>query len=91
MKMSRKIFSMLVVLGLLLLYVGSRVKVVELGYAVSKLKSRTGEMARANSLLKSKVAQMKSTARLDEWATRLGMASPGTEQVLFLKAEGGQE
>ena len=86
--MSRKIILVFVALGLALLYVGSRIKVVELGYEVSKLQSQVNEMTRENSLLKSKVASGSSTARLAEWAKRLNMAPPEAKQVLFLEKKG---
>lgn len=82
--MSRKILLSVVILCLALLYAWSRIKVVELGYDVSKAKGEIAEMMRENGLLKSQVAQAKSTARLADWAKRLGMASPGADQVLSI-------
>lgn len=82
--MSRKIFLSAIALFLALLYAWSRIKVIELGYDVSKTKSEIAEMMRDNALLKSKVAQAKSTTRLADWVKRLGFASPDAHQVLFI-------
>ena len=83
--MSRKIFLSAIVLFLALLYAWSRIKVIELGYDVSKTKGEIAEMTRDNALLKSKVAQAKSTSRLADWAKRLGLASPEAGKVLFIQ------
>lgn len=81
---SQKILMVLVPLTLAILFAGSRIKVIELGYEVSRAKSQTEEMVRTNNLLKSKVAQASSTSRLADWAKHLNMASPETNHVLFL-------
>jgi len=75
----------LIILGLALLYAGSRIKVIELGYEISRLKNQVNEMARTNGLLKSKVAEGHSTTRLADWANRLGFHAPETSQVLFIR------
>lgn len=82
--MSRKIIQVLIILGLALLYAGSRIKVIELGYEVSKLKNQVAEMTRTNGLLKSQVAQGHSIAKLADWVNRLGFSAPETSQVLFV-------
>jgi len=82
---SKKIVLVLIILGLALLYAGSRVKVIEFGYEVSKIKAGVSDMERENALLKSKVAQARSTEKLIESAKRLGFAAPETHQVLFLR------
>ncbi|MDO8528262.1 MAG: hypothetical protein Q7T03_11350 [Deltaproteobacteria bacterium] len=83
--MSKKIFLVLIFLSLALLFAGSRIKVVQLGYEVSRLKSGAAEMVRNNSLLKSKAAEMQSTGKLAEWALKLEMTTPAASQVLFIK------
>ena len=85
MRQYKRILQILVVLGLALLYAGSRIKMVELGYEVSRLRSEIAEMNRENALLKSKAAQKKSADRLSQWAQNLGMATPAADRVLFLK------
>lgn len=84
MKHSKRIILLLIVLSLALLYAGSRIKMVELGYKVSRLKSEISEMKRENALLRSRVAQGKSADRLSQWAIKLGMTTPGADRVLFL-------
>ncbi len=81
---SRRLVQLLIVLAMALLYVGSRIKIVELGYEVSRLRSEISETKRENALLKSKVAHARSTERLAEWAERLGMTTPAANRVLFL-------
>ena len=86
--MSRKIILVFIVLLFALSYAWSRIKVVELGYEVSKLQSQVSEMARDNSLLRSKVAAGGSTSRLADWARRFGMTPPDAAHVLFLEKRG---
>ncbi len=83
--LSRKIFFVLFILGLALLYASSRIQVVQLGYEVSKIKNEMGELERDNSLLRSKVASGKTTARIADWAKKLGMAPPDAKQILFVE------
>ncbi|MDP2600143.1 MAG: hypothetical protein Q8P84_05340 [Deltaproteobacteria bacterium] len=84
MRQYKRILQILVVLSLALLYAGSRIKMVELGYEVSRVKSEISEMKRENALLRSRVAQGKSADRLSQWAIKLGMTTPGADRVLFL-------
>lgn len=83
--MARWLLKIFFVLGLALLYTGSRIKVIELGYEASQLKTTVAEMKRTNSLLKSKVASGRSTTRLSTWAKRLGLHSPLEGEVLFIE------
>ena len=63
--MSKKIiFGLLFVLGLSLSYAWSRIRVVELGYEVTKLKAEMEKIKRTNGILKSKVAKSLSTNQL---------------------------
>lgn len=72
-------------MALALLYVGMRVKVIALGYEVSKLKTEGEEMKRGNSLLSSEIAEKRSTAKLANWAKQLGLGPPASDQILFIK------
>lgn len=81
----QKIILVLVVLGLVLLYAGSRIKVVEMGYEISRLKNENAMSKRQNGLLQSKVAKAKATSRLARWTKKLKMSPPGGEKILFLE------
>ena len=82
--MLKKIIGVLIVLAMAVLYVYSRIEVVEMGYQVSRLKSRVTEMERTNSLLKSKAAGARATIKLDVWSRELGMALPEQSQILLV-------
>lgn len=82
--MSKKIFGILFVLTLALLYCWSRIQVIRLGYEVSKQKSKVELFHRENELIKSKIAEYVATPRLSVWAERFGMHPPRGEQILFI-------
>lgn len=83
--MLKKIFLLVVVMGLALLYAASRIQIVEMGYEVSRIQSKVTEMRRTNSLLKSKLALAKATSRMDVWSRELGMTLPSLQQILWIE------
>lgn len=71
---------------LLLVYVWTRVQVLQLGYEVSKIRKETTELAQQRDLLGSDVATLKSPDRLSKIATELfGMRLPGGDEVVILE------
>lgn len=84
-KVWRKITLVFAVLGLALLYAGSRIQVVEKGYEVSQLRGAVAKMRRTNGLLHSQVAKARTTSKLEGWTKRLGFSSPARSQVIFVE------
>ena len=83
-KLNRKIIFGFVGFALALLFVWSRIHVVELGYIVSGLKEESVQMEREIGLLKSNLAKQLTTAELVEFANKVGMSSPKPEQIIYL-------
>lgn len=83
----RKIFFIFVVLGVALLFAWSRIRVIELGYEVSGLKSEIEKMKQNNSLLKSRLAKAISTEELARLALQHRMQGPASDKILFLAEE----
>ncbi|MFH1874271.1 MAG: cell division protein FtsL [Pseudomonadota bacterium] len=77
---------MLVVIVLALVYVWTRIQVVQLGYDVSGLTSEVKELNQQKSILQAEVAKLRSPARLDEIArTKLGMRLPFGDEIIFVE------
>lgn len=83
----RRLFWIGIVLGCALLYAAIRIRVIELGYKVSELKSQASEIRRANGLLKSQVASAKANDRLAAWTKALGLTPPSAGRILYLEAK----
>lgn len=83
--MLKKIFFLVGVMGLALLYAASRIQRVEIGYEVSRQQAKVLEMRRTNKLLKSKLAMAKATSRLDLWSRELQMTLPSLKQILWVE------
>lgn len=83
----RRILFLLLGFGLALLFVWSRIRVVELGYAVGSLREACEKLERENGLLKSKIAEKTATSELVQMAGRLGMKPPRSEQMIYLQEE----
>lgn len=79
---------LLLVTVLALFYVWSRVQVVQIGYELTTLKRKTGELSKQISNLEMEIAQLKSPRRLEEFAKReLNMQSPVAEQIVIVKPD----
>lgn len=85
--LKRKLFWIGILLGGALLYATIRIRVIELGYQVSELKSQASEIKRANGLLKSFVASAKANDRLAAWTKALGLTVPSAGRILYLEAK----
>ncbi|MDO8493984.1 MAG: hypothetical protein Q7S68_01430 [Deltaproteobacteria bacterium] len=83
--MPKKVLLLGLVLAFALLYAWSRVHVVELGYAVSRLKGECEELERSNGLFRSKVAKRASTEELVSFAQKFGMVPPRQDQIIFME------
>lgn len=80
-----KIVYVVLFFALAILFVWSRIHVIELGYEVSKLKGETEKMKRENGILKSKVTGEMSTEDLLRHAERFGMTPPPSDKIIFIQ------
>ncbi len=77
---------MIIIMVLALVYVWTRIQVVQLGYDVSSLTSEVKKLSQEKSILQSEVARLKSPARLDKIArTKLGMRQPFGDEIIFVE------
>lgn len=81
----RRLFFIGIILGCALLYALIRIRVIEMGYEVSALKSKVAEIKRENGLLKSQVAAASATSRLSAWTKVLGLKPPDAGRILYLE------
>lgn len=69
-----------------LLYVGGKVKIYQLGYRIEALQKEKQELERANRSLKIESSSLSSPARIEEIATRrLGMVRPAKENIVVVR------
>ncbi len=83
----RQAFTLLaVVVVLALLYVWTRIQVIQLGYEVSRIRKETTELAQQRDMLEAEVAAQKSAERLAEVAVqRFGMRLPNGDEVVIVQ------
>jgi cell division protein FtsL len=67
---------------LCLVYTGSRVQIVSLGYSINALKNEEVALNNENKKLRTELALLKSPERLNAFAqTHLNMATPSPERI----------
>ena len=83
----RQALSLLAVCVLLaLLYVWTRVQVIQLGYEVSRVRKETTELMQQRDMLESEVAQQKAPERLSKVAAeKFGMRLPNGDEVVIVQ------
>ncbi len=82
----RRVLAVLVIISGLLLYVGGKVQIVQLGYQIEALEREKHELERANRSLLIEASSLSSPARIEEIAIkRLGMVRPAKENVVVVK------
>jgi len=84
----RQAFSLLACVMLIaLLFVWTRIQVIQLGYEVSRVRKEVTDLMRQRDMLQSEIGQLKTPDRLSKVAAeRFGMRLPmGDEVVLLLK------
>jgi cell division protein FtsL len=81
----RVVFALLMVGGLLL-YVGGKVTIVQLGYKIEALEREKHDLERENRSLQIEASSLSSPARIEEIAIkRLGMVRPANENIVIVK------
>lgn len=77
---------MVLVLCLSLIYVWTRISVVQKGYEVSRLSKEVEDLIRDKNRLEAEVVRLKSPARLEKIASRkFGMRLPLGEEIIFVE------
>ena len=84
-----KLLAMVVVSGLAISHVWTRLKAIEYGYKISKAAKRRARLLELNRRLRIEVALLKSPARITRIATEeLGLRPPTPEQIRRLSLGG---
>ena len=84
----RRVMVVLVIVAALLLYVGGKVKIVQLGYQIEALEKEKSDLERENRALRIEAASLSSPARIEEIALkRLGMVRIAKENLIVVKRQ----
>jgi cell division protein FtsL len=76
----------LLVIAVLILYVGGKVKIMRLGYQIESLEREKKELERSNASLRIEASSLSSAARIEEIAVKkLGMIRPSKDNVVVVK------
>ncbi len=82
----RRVLIALVIISALLLYVGGKVKIVQLGYQLEVLERERNELEHENRSLRIEVSSLSAPARIERIAIkRLGMIKPAPENMVIVK------
>ncbi len=82
----RRVVGTVVIIAVLLLYVGGKVKIMRLGYQIEALEREKKDLERANRALKIEAASLTTPARIEEIAKkRFGMVVPPKESIVVVK------
>jgi cell division protein FtsL len=82
----RRVLIALLLISALLLYVGGKVKIVQLGYQIEVLEREKHELERENRSLLVEASSLSSPARIEEIAIkRLGMIRPAKKNIVVVK------
>ncbi len=82
----RRVLMVLLIVACLILYVGGKVKIVQLGYRIDTLEREKQELERENRSLRIEASSLSSSARIEDIAIkRLGMVRPQKENVVVVK------
>ena len=78
----RRVLIAFLIVAALLLYVGGKVKIVQLGYQIEVLEREQLELEHENRSLLIEASSLSAPARIEKIATkRLGMIRPAKENV----------
>lgn len=82
----RLVLIVFFIITALLLYVGGKVKIMQLGYQIEALEIEKQELEHENRSLLIEASSLSAPARIEEIATkRLGMIRPAKENVVIVK------
>jgi len=81
----RVLVATLVILGLIL-YVGAKIRIVQLGYQIEAMEHEKKDLERSNRSLRIETSSLSSPARIEAIALkRLGMVRPPKENVVAVR------
>lgn len=83
----KKLIFVVLVLGLALAFAASRIRVIELGYAVTRLEQEAEKLKQENGLLKTQLANALSTPKLVDLAKKHQMQPPTQTQIIFMEGD----
>jgi len=84
----RRVLVVLAIVASLLLYVGGKVKIVQLGYQIEALEKEKSDLERENRSLRIEAASLSSPARIEEIALkRLGLVRIAKENLIVVKRQ----
>jgi cell division protein FtsL len=82
----RRFLIALAVVATLLLYVGGKVQIMQLGYQIEALELEKRELEHENRSLLIEASSLSSPARIEKIATRrLGMVRPSKENTVIVR------
>lgn len=67
------------------IYLWSRLKVVDLGYEISKLNEARASLLETNKRFRFELMELKSPARIEKMARETGLSYPKGEQVVHIE------
>jgi cell division protein FtsL len=77
---------LLFLIGASLVYVWSRIQVIQAGYEISHAMKTGRGLVEENKKLRVEMATLKSYARIEKFATEeLGMSKPSPDQVIIIR------
>lgn len=86
----RKALIIAAALAVVLLYVGEKVRIYQMGYRIEDLKKEKKELERANRALKIEASSLSASARIEDIAIRrLGMVRPSKDHIVVVKRRNG--
>lgn len=75
-----------IVMIMALLFVWTRIQVIQVGYEVSRQRKEVSDLIEQKHILEAEVAELKSPARLEQIAReQFGMRSPQGDEIVFLE------
>ena len=78
-----------VAIALALLFVWTRIRVVQMGYEVSQINRQVSELVRQKNTLEADVARLKSPERLESVASQyFKMRLPQGDEIIFVNKQG---
>ncbi len=79
-----------IAMGFALLFVWTRVRVIQLGYEVTRLRKETADLTEQKDHLEAEVASLRSPERLEGIAReQFGMRLPQGDEIVFVGQETG--
>lgn len=82
----RRLLVILLMIAMLILYVGGKVKIVRLGYQIEALEREKKELERANRSFRIEASSLSSPVRIEGIAAgRMGMIRPPKENIVTVR------